>query len=82
MLIIIDDWIWIVVRMGRFKISERYTQILKIVDNGYKLNLFALAESVGFAVLISPLLIFIKKIADTTYSGPPFILFLRYHGIS
>jgi hypothetical protein len=35
MLIIIDDWIWIVVRMGRFKISERYTQILKIVDNGY-----------------------------------------------
>jgi hypothetical protein len=46
------------------------------------LNLFALAESVGFAVLISPLLIFIKKIADTTYSGPPFILFLRYHGIS
>jgi len=51
-------------------------------DYGYKLNLFALAESVGFAVLISPLLIFIKKIADTTYSGPPFILFLRYHGIS
>jgi hypothetical protein len=50
--------------------------------NGYKLNLFALAERVGFAVLISPLLIFIKKIADTTYSGPPFILFLRYHGIS
>ncbi len=47
-----------------------------------KLNLFALAESVGFAVLISPLLIFIKKIADTTYCGPPFILFLRYLGIS
>jgi hypothetical protein len=47
-----------------------------------KSNLFALAESVGFAVLISPLLIFIRKIADTTYCGPPFILFLRYHGIS
>jgi hypothetical protein len=51
-------------------------------DYGYKLNLFALPERVGFAVLISPLLIFIKKIADTTYSGPPLILFLRYHGIS
>jgi hypothetical protein len=44
MLIIIDDWIWIVVRMGRFKISERYTQILKIVDNGYKANLLTLAK--------------------------------------
>ena len=31
LLIMIDDWIWIVVRMDRFKISERYTQILKIV---------------------------------------------------
>jgi hypothetical protein len=51
-------------------------------DYGYKSNPFALAESGGFAVLISPLLIFIKKIADTTYCGPPFILFLRYHGIS
>jgi hypothetical protein len=48
----------------------------------YKSNLFSLAESGGFAVLISPLLIFIKKIADTTYSGPPFILFLRYLDIS
>ena len=57
-------------------------QDLFLADYGYKLNLFALAESVGFAVLISPLLIFIKKIADTTYSGPPFILFLRYVGIS
>jgi hypothetical protein len=46
--------------------------------NGYKLNLFVLAERVGFAVLISPLLIFIKKIADTTYSGPPFILLRGY----
>ena len=34
--IMIDDWIWIVVRMDRFKISERYTQILKIVTFGYK----------------------------------------------
>jgi len=49
---------------------------------GYKSNLFALAESVGVAVLIYPLLIFIKKIADTTYCGPPFIIFLRYLGIS
>jgi len=32
-----------------------------IVDNGYESNLFALAESDGFAVLIFPLLIFIKK---------------------
>jgi hypothetical protein len=53
-----------------------------IVDVGYKLNLFTLAENDGFAVLIFPLLIFIKKMADTTYCGPPFILFLRYHGIS
>jgi hypothetical protein len=53
------------------------------VDSGYKSNLGALAESGGFAVLISPLLIFIKKIADTTtYCGPPFSLFLRYLGIS
>ena len=37
-------------------------------------NLFSLAERDGFAVLISPLLIFIKKIADTTYCGPLFIL--------
>jgi hypothetical protein len=50
--------------------------------NGYKSNLFALAESGGFGVLISPLLIFIKKMAETTYCGPPFILFLRYLGIS
>jgi hypothetical protein len=53
-----------------------------MIGYGYKSNLFAAAESGGFAVLISPLLIFIKKIADTTYCGPPFILFLRYHGIS
>jgi len=31
-----------------------------------KSNLFTLAERDGFAVLIFPLLIFIKKIADTT----------------
>ena len=44
MLIIIDDWIWIVVRMGRFKISERYTQILKIVDNGYAYTILKSAD--------------------------------------
>jgi len=54
----------------------------KLEINGYKSNLFALAESGGFAVLISPLLIFIKKIADTTYCGPLFFHVLRYLGIS
>jgi hypothetical protein len=53
-----------------------------VVQFGYKSNLFAAAESGGFAVLIFLLLIFIKKIADTTCSGPPIILFLRYLGIS
>jgi hypothetical protein len=51
------------------------TQSLNKQHNGYKSNLFAAAESGGFGVLISPLLIFIKKIADTTYCGPPF-----FHG--
>jgi len=46
-----------------------------MMDSGYKSNLFAAAENGGFGVLISPLLIFIKKIADTTYCGPPF-----FHG--
>jgi hypothetical protein len=50
--------------------------------NGYKLNLFTLAESVGFAVPTFPLLIFIKTIADTTYCGPPFFHVSRYHDIS
>jgi len=58
------------------------TVLLNVGCNGYKSNLFTLAENDGFAVLIFPLLIFIKKITDTIYSGPPFILFLRYHGIS
>jgi len=53
-----------------------------MIDCGYKSNLFTLAENDGFAVLIFRLLIIIKKIADTTYCGPPFILFLRYLGIS
>jgi hypothetical protein len=53
-----------------------------MMDYGYKSNLFPAAKSGGFAVLIFPLLIFIKKIADTSCSGPPIILFLRYLGIS
>jgi hypothetical protein len=53
------------------------------VSSGYyKSNLFSLAESGGFAVLIFPLLIFIKKIAGTTYCGPPFFHVLRYLNIS
>jgi hypothetical protein len=52
------------------------------LDYGYKSNPFALAESGEFAVLILPLLSFTKKLADTTYCGPPFIIFLRYLGIS
>ena len=69
-------------RLSKFIFLRKFFARLRSGYYGYQLNLFALAESVGFAVLISPLLIFIKKIADTTYSGPPFILFLRYHGIS
>jgi len=48
------------------------------VDVGYESNLFALAENGGFAVPIFPLLIFTKKRADTTYCGPPFLLFFGY----
>ena len=72
--------------MERFEIS--HIKILRIVysgywqRNGYKSNLFALAESGGFGVLISPLLIFIKKVANTTYCGPPFCYVLRYLDIS
>jgi hypothetical protein len=57
-------------------------KISRVIDFGYKSNLFALAESGGFAVLIFPLLIFTKKIADTTYCGLPFFHVLRYLGIS
>jgi hypothetical protein len=53
-----------------------------MMDFGNKLNLFVLAESVGFAVLIFPLLIFNKKMAGTTYCGPPFCHVLRYLDIS
>jgi hypothetical protein len=49
---------------------------------GYKSNLFALAESGGLAVLIFPSLLFNKKIADTTYCGPPLVQVLRYLDIS
>jgi hypothetical protein len=60
----------------------RNNQISTGSDYGYKSNLFALAESGGSAVLIFPLLIFIKKIANTTYCGPPFFHVLRYLDIS
>jgi hypothetical protein len=42
-------------------ISIRNPHFDSIVDIGYKSNLFAAAEGGGFAVLISPLLIFNKK---------------------
>ena len=45
---------------------------------GYKSDQLTLAKICGFAVPIFPLLIFIKKIADTTYSGPLFFHVLRY----
>ena len=48
----------------------------------YKSNLLTLAKNCGIAVLIFSLLIFIKKIADTTYCGPPFFHVLRYLDIS
>ena len=65
-----------------FKISKATTYSgrkynLFLFDYGYKSNLFALAKSGGLAVLIFPLLIFIKKMAGTTYCGPPFILFFK-----
>jgi len=51
-------------------------------DYGYKFTLLTLSKNCGFAVPIFPLPIFSKKMADTTYCGPPSILFLRYLGIS
>jgi len=50
--------------------------------NGYKFTLLTLSKNCGFAVPIFPSLIFSKKMADKTYCGSPFILFLRYLGIS
>jgi len=48
----------------------------------YKFKLLTLEKNGGFAVPIFPLLIFIKKIADTTYCGSPFFHVLRYLDIS
>ena len=45
-------------------------------------NLCKLAESDGLTILIFPLLIFIKKITNTTYGGPSFLDVLRYLDIS
>jgi hypothetical protein len=42
-------------------------------DYGYKFTLLTLSKNCGFAVPIFPSLIFSKKMADTTYCGPPFI---------
>jgi len=50
--------------------------------NGYKAKLFTLAKNHGFVVLIFTSPISIKKMADTTYCGPPFVLFLGYLDIS
>ena len=60
----------------------RNLQINERCDSGYKFTLLTLSKNCGFAVPIFPSLIFSKKMADTTYCGPPFILFLRYLGIS
>jgi len=68
--------------MEWFEISKRYKQIQKTASSGYQFTLLTPSKNCGFAVPIFPSLIFSKKMADTTYSGPPFILFLRYLGIS
>jgi hypothetical protein len=41
--------------------------------SGYKSNLLTRAKNCGLAVPIFPSVIFSKKMADTTYCGPPFI---------
>ncbi len=43
----------------------------------YKSNLLILAKSCGFVALIFPSLISTKKLADTTYCGPPFVFMLE-----
>jgi hypothetical protein len=48
------------------------------VDYGYQFILLTLAKNDGFVVLIFTSPITIKKMADTTYCGPPFLLFLGY----
>jgi hypothetical protein len=53
-----------------------------LFDSGYASKLCAYAESDGFAGPIFPLQTFTKKIADTTYCGPPFFQDLRYLDIS
>ena len=65
-----------------YRICMRNTTLWLNCGLRLKSNLFALAENDGFAVLIFPLLIFIKKMADTTYCGPPFFHVLRYLDIS
>jgi hypothetical protein len=53
-----------------------------MMGNGYESILLTLSKNCGFAVPNFPSMIFNKKIADTTYCGPPFFHVLRYLDIS
>ena len=53
-----------------------------MMGNGYESILLTLSKNCGFAVPNFPSMIFNKKIADTTYCGPPFFHVSRYHDIS
>ena len=52
--------------------------ICNFAHYGYKFTLLTLTKNDGFIVLIFTSPITIKKMADTTYCGPPFLLFLGY----
>ncbi len=51
-----------------------------LLDFGYASKLCSYAESDGFAGPIFPLQTITKKIAGTTYCGPPFFQGLRLDG--
>ena len=48
-----------------------------VLDFGYKSKLLTLAKNCGFVVLIYTSPIPVKKMADTTDGGPPFVFILR-----
>ena len=57
--------------------THNFKLVSKVLYAGYKFTLLTLSKNCGFAVPIFSLLIFSKKMADTTYCGPLFILFFK-----
>ena len=73
----IDKWIPMLHALNR-SIDKEFRQVGVTIES----ILLTLTKNCVFADVIIPLLILSKKEADTRYCGLPFILFLRYVGIS